>query len=100
MKFYPDTRVAAVLGGVSLTGSVITGSYWPQSHSSLLLLSSIALLGVAIFFLGPVMRNQIIEITGTNILLYSFERKIEVILNLVEIERVAPAVVRTTETNK
>lgn len=32
---------------------------------------------IAVYFIGPVIRNQIIEITGNELLLYSFGRKIE-----------------------
>ena len=32
---------------------------------------------IAVYFIGPAIRNQIIEITGKGILLYSFGRKIE-----------------------
>lgn len=52
-------------------------SYWLQSQRFLTLFSSIILLMIAVYFIGPVIRNQIIEIAGKGILLYSFGRKIE-----------------------
>ena len=86
MKFHPHRGLVAILGVCSLTCSLMAASYWFHSRSLLTLLSSIFLLMIAVYFIGPVFKNQIIEMKGEGFLLHSFGRKIELdVDNLYEI---------------
>ena len=88
MKFYPFRKTVGIIGFLDVAlGLILTYQYF-TTHLIVYAICAVAAIGLAVFILVPVFRNQIVEIINDSIIVDTFgERNYLTVDHLTEIRR-------------
>ena len=88
MIYYPARKAVGILGFLDLTLALILAYQFLTTHLIVYAICAVAAIGLAVFILVPVFRNQVVEIINDSIIVNTFgERNYLTIDNLTGIRR-------------
>ena len=86
MQYYPSRKIVGTLGFFDLLLSVVLTYQYLTTYKIVYAICAVVAIGLAIFILVPVFRNQVVEIINDSIIVHAFGEKNYLTLdNLTEI---------------
>ena len=88
MRYYPSRKIVGTLGFFDLGLSLVLTYQYLATYKIVYAICAVVAIGLAIFILVPVFRNQVVEVINDSIIVHTFgERNYLTLDNLTEIRR-------------
>ena len=88
MRYYPSRKIVGTLGFFDIGLSLVLTYQYLATYKIVYAICAVVAIGLAIFILVPVFRNQVVEVINDSIIVHTFgERNYLTLDNLTEIRR-------------
>jgi uncharacterized protein with PQ loop repeat len=75
MRYYPSRKIAGILGFFDLALSLVLTYQFLATYKIAYAVFAVAAIGLSVFILLPVLRNQVVEIINDSVIVHTFGEK-------------------------
>lgn len=75
MVYYPCRKIIGLLGSICFAVSIILTYQYIVTYKIAYAICDVVTMGLSVFLLMPVLRNQVVEVVGQSIIIHAFGKK-------------------------